>query len=321
MGNFKDEDFKVKVPGTDFELQANKTYRVIGKIDTNAPDGYQERGITKYEHPLNGENAIMHFSRERNLWDTGLYENSPCYAKIDTDEINSTVKTLKEKLVPYLKDIFPDNIIDNNKGSNTYWDGYGFPLNQNKTYSTNTPEAFLGIWIGLLHGTLAPEVNVKSPKYRTLNTPFVLVDSGERTSNKQKLDLTKSKATTKFMIALEKDKKFLIDVLNYSEFRATFKTEGTILNSMFQNWINNPKTGSKNSSTFVNAYELFSNEEGKEQLEIYKLLDKGVKNSKVTYSRSEYYIGENSIGNNIKDAAANINKNDKLKAQLIELVG
>jgi hypothetical protein len=236
MGNFKDENFEVKVPNTDFILKANKTYRIIGKKDTSAPDGFQERGITKFEHPLNGESAIVHYSKDRKLWDTGLYENSPCYAKMSSTDINKTVKTLNKHLVSYLEEVFPEGVLKDRKGSNTYWDEYSFPLNQNFTIATNTPEAFFGLWIAILHGHIAPEVNQKAPRYRELSTPYVIIDSAEKTSNKQKYDFAKSRAIAKFINSLEDNRTFLIEVLNYVKFRASEGTSDNILNSMFKQY-------------------------------------------------------------------------------------
>ena len=322
MRNFKTETFKVVVPGTEFTLEANKTYRIIGNVDPSSPIGFQERGITKLEHPLNGEDAIMKFSQDRNMWDTGLYLNSPCYLKpeMKSDDVKAAIETLNEKLVPYLKEIFPEGVLENNRENNKYWDSYSFPLNQNLTISTSTPEKFFGLWISILHGQIAPDGEQKKPKYRELQTPYVIVDSGEKASNKQKIAFIRSKAISNFMSTVENKREFLTDVLKYSEFTSSSETSISILNSMFTNWIDNKESGSNNASRFNTAFERFNSEEGREELEIYKLLKDGEKSGRITYSRSEYFLGEISIGNNIKEAAKNINVDDKLKGQLLDLV-
>lgn len=319
-GKFKDENFKVVIPGTKFTLEANKTYRIIGNVDPSSPVEFQERGITKLEHPLNGENGIMRFSRDRNLWDTGLYLGSPRYSDHDvkSEDANTAVEVLNKVLVPYLKEIFPEGVLENNRADNNYWDSYSFPLNQNFTISTSTPEKFFGLWISVLHGAIAPDGEQKKPRYRQLSTPYVIVNTAEKTSNKQKIEFNRSKAISNFILALEEDKKFLIEVLNYSGFRASSGTSDNILNSMFSTWVGK-KEGSKNAKYFNKNFKTFKTEEGREELEIYKILDKGVKNNIITFSRSEYFLGETSIGNNIKEAAKKINTNDELKGTLLEL--
>ena len=327
MNNFKEENFKVLVPGTKFALQANKTYRVIGNVDPSAPDGYKQRGITKFEHPLNGENAIMHYNKDRRLWDTGLYSNSPCYSNphLKSDDVSETLNVLNKKLIPYLREIFPvdkegNSILENNRENNIYWDSYKFPLNQNLTIATNTPEKFFGLWVALLHGHIAPDGEQKAPRYRQLTTPYVIVDSGEKSSNNQKLAYARNKAIANFMTKIDEDKEFLVDVLKYSGFKASAKTSDSILNSMFTKWLENKRDGGTNANIFNEAVKNFSTEEGREELVIYNLLVKGVKNNKVSFQRSEYFIDTESVGNNLKEAAKLVNKNDKLKGQLLELM-
>lgn len=321
IGKFKDENFKVVIPGTKFTLEANKTYRIIGNVDPSSPVEFQERGITKLEHPLNGENGIMRFSRDRNLWDTGLYLGSPRYSEHDVkaDDATKAVETLSEKLVPYLEEILPVGVLANNRSDNNYWDSYSFPLNQNFTISTSTPEKFFGLWVSILHGAIAPDGEQKKPRYRNLSTPYVIVNTAEKTSNKQKIAFSRSKAISNFMLSLEDDKDFLIEVLNYSGFRASAGTSDNILNSMFSTWISSKKEGSKNAKYFNNSFKRLKTEEGKEELEIFKILEKGVKNNTITFTRSEYFLGETSIGTNIKEAAKKINTNDKLKGALLDL--
>lgn len=322
--NFKKKTFKVKVPNTNFYLESNKTYRIIGKVDPSAPIGFQERGITKLEHPMNGEDALVRFDSRRNLWDTGLYEGSPCYSTIqDQKQITDTVKVLKENLIPFLKESLPEGALSQ-KSDNKHWDSYMFPLNQNLTIATNTPESFFGLWTALLTGAIAPEADKNAPRYRELTTPYVLVDRQEKASNEQKLAFTKAIATKNFVNLLlsdnKKDKAHLVDVLNYVDFRAVLDTEDSILNSQFNHWIDNKKSGLKNAEYFNTAFDRFSTEDGKEELEVYKLLKKAVKNNKVVYDRGEYFLGEDSLGNNLKEAGKIINDNDNLKSKLLEVI-
>ena len=319
--NFKTEEFKVKVPGTNFILESNKTYRIIGKVDPSSPQGYQDRGITKYEHPLNSENAIIRFNDERKIWDTGLYADSPCYARMNSEDITETVNILQKHLVPYLKTSFPEDVFENSKESNKYWDTYGFPINQNKTYSTNTPEVFFGIFTAILTGKVAPEEEQKQPRYRQLMTPFIIINSAEKSSNKQKLDFAKSKAVFNLMSGLEKDKELLVEILKYAGFKTSADTQDSILNSMFKRWIDRPTDGAKDAAYFNDAYSKFTKKKGKEELEIYRMLEKGVSKGKITYERSEYFVDDENIGANLKEAAGKINDDDKLKAKLIEIVG
>lgn len=311
------ENFKVRIPNTEFDLETNKTYRIIGKVDPSSPRGFQERGITKFEHPLNGEDATVVFLANRNLWDTGLYEDSPVYAK-DRSVGKENVEKFKKHLIPKLESMFPEGALSP-KADNTYWDSYKFPLNQNYTVATNTPEAFLGLWFALIGYTIAPEDMKDYPIYREMRTPYVIIDRKEKSSNQQRLSFEKSKAVGNFINYLEKDKQFIIDVLEYSGFRASEKTDNSILNSQFLNWVENKKNSLQVAKNFNSAIERFSTELGREELETYKTLNKMISEKKVKYERSEYYLGEESLGANIKEAAKRINEDDSLKERLFNL--
>lgn len=311
------EDFKVRIPGTEFDLESNKTYRIIGKVDPSAPRGFQERGITKFEHPLNGEDARAVFLENRRLWDTGLYEDSPLYAK-DKNVGKENVEKFKKHLIPKLESIFPDGALSP-KSDNTYWDEYKFPLNQNFTVATNTPESFLGLWMALIGYTVAPEDMKDYPIYREMRTPYVIVDRKEKATNEQGLKFEKSKAIGNFILYLEKDKEFLIDVLNYSGFKASDKTDDSILNSQFLNWIENKHNSLGTTKSLNENIEKFSSELGREELQVYKMLNKAATNKTLRQERGEYFIGDVSLGSNIRESAVMVNNDDHLKEQLFTL--
>lgn len=311
------ENFKVRIPNTEFYLESNKTYRIIGKKDPSSPKGFQERGITKFEHPLNGESAIAVYNGQRNLWDTGLYESSPCYGR-EQRLGEENVKIFNEYLIPKLKEVFPDGALSP-KSDNKYWDSYRFPLNQNLTVATNTPESFLGLWFALIGYTVAPEEMQDYPIYREMKTPYLIVDRKERSSNEQNNKFEKSKSIASFVHMLQEDRETLISILNYVGFRASKDTEDSILNSQFMNWLENKQDSLNNAKNFNEAVKRFSGEKGLEELEIYNTLDKGVKNKKIRYERSEYYIGDKSIGNNLKESAKLVNGDDSLKEALFNL--
>ena len=316
--NFRDTELSVKIPNTSFTLKSNTTYRIIGREDTSTPMGYRERGITKLEHPMNGESAVMSFDTNRKIWDTGLYTNSPCYSKVkDSEQISETVEKLTKYLVPHLINILPEDALSY-KSSNNYWDSYSFPMNQNLTISTNTPEKFFGMWIALISGKVAPEDDQKNPVYRENGTPYIIINSKEKADRNTSLKFEASKATFNFMKLLDKNKETLIDILTYSDMKAGLKTEDSILNSQFINWIGNKTTGLKKAQNFNQTVEKFDTPKKREELEIWKMLKKGVSKGEIKLHRSEYFVGDVKIGNNLKVAAKTVNEDKKLKILVTE---
>jgi hypothetical protein len=314
------ENFKLVVPGIGFELESNKTYRIEGRVDTDAPIAWQKQGISRLQHPLNSLPAIVTFDPTVNMWDTGLYASSPCYAADPTiakDNVEAFEKNLKEMLEQMLPKDALSPSADNN-----YWDSYSFPINQPLTIRTSTPMNFIGLWFALLHKDVAPKDKKDYPIYRQMKTGYTITDVKENSSQQQKLEYERSLANTQFLILLQSDKKsdkkYLKQICKYVGFKANMNAEPSILNSQFMRWIESTSNSLKNAKTFNQAYERFGNQEGREELDTWMKLLEAEKKGKITYSRSKYYLGEEDLGNNLKIAAEMVNKNHNLKTKLLE---
>lgn len=319
---FIDKKIAVKVPGTDFVLESNKTYTVIGRVDESSPVEFKEQGITKIPHPLNSYNATVDFDSTLNVWDTGTFESSPCYRGIQPNQVKETVKQLKENLLPELFILEPEGNYDY-KASNSKFDNYSFPLIENLKISTATAKNFWGLWIALISGTIAPEKNQKNPKYRELRTPYVLIDRKEVATSGQKNKATQSDAIFNFM-SLLKDKKeqkreLLFDILSYTGLKVSTKTEDTILNTQFTNWIESKSNGTKNAENFVKNVNYFSTTKGEDEMEVYKLLIKAKKDNLIVEKRGDNFLGKNNIGPNIKESAKKVLESTPLLKELQEI--
>lgn len=326
------EDFSVKVPGTDFTLRSNTTYRIEGRIDSEAPIEFQREGFSKIPHPLNYEDAKITFDPNLLIWDTGLYEDSPCYSNVNKEEVKKTVETLKKYLVPSLEKQLPAGSLDyNSEGYNEkgfpkiqYFDNYKYPINQKTNVTTNTPKDFFGVWAALLSKTVAPEEEQKKPAYRNLRTPFIIIDRKEKASTKQKHEFEKANAQKNLLLlAMSENKKdvdFVIDVLDYVGLKGVNKTEPSIMVSQFNQWINNKTESLQNAKKFNKEVVRLATDEGREELYIYKQIRKALRESKITETRGEYFLKGKSIGRELKQAAKTVNESDNLKQLLSEIL-
>lgn len=321
---FTDQKISVKVPGTSFTLESNKSYTILGRVDESSPAEFKEQGISKIPHPLNSQNATVDFDDTLKVWDTGTFDSSPCYRTVtNKEEVKNTVKELQDKLLPELYKIEPEEHYDY-KSNNSYFDEYKFPLIENLKISTNTAKNFFGLWVALVSGAVAPEEESKNPKYRMLRTPYVLVDRKEVANSAQKNKHHQSTAIYNFMNFLNSDKKekkeLLFDILAYSGLRISTKTEETILNTQFTDWIEGKANGAKNAKTFNENAEYFSTTEGQDELQAYNMLLKAKKLNLIVERRGDFYIGENSIGANLKESAKKVLQNSELLNKLEELL-
>lgn len=316
------KNFKLVVPGIGFELESNKTYRIEGRVDPESPIAWQKEGISRLQHPLNTLGAIVTFNPTNNMWDTGFYEDSPCYAS-DKSIAKENVKVFEEHLKSTLEQMLPEGALSP-RSDNNFWDDYSFPVNQPLTIRTSTPMNFLGLWVALLHRDIAPKDKADYPIYRQRKTGYTITDVKESSSQRQKLALERSLANTSFLTLISSkkssDKNFIQGLSKYVGFKANFDTEISILNSQFINWIESSNNSLKNAKSFNKAYEKFGTQEGREELDTWLKLVEAEKKGIITYKRSKYYLGEESLGNNLKIAAEEVNKNHNLKSKLLEVL-
>lgn len=319
------KDFSVRVPGTNFTLSSNSTYRVEGKVSTHSPKEFQEAGFTKIPNPFSPEQAKVKFDQIRKVWDTGFYENSPCYLKnkISKDDVKEIVKTLNENLVPELEEFLPEGSLSP-KESNDYFDDYKYEINQKNNYTTNTPLEFWGLWNALIDYVVAPVDDQKKPIYRDamISTPFVIYDGTRKKNQEQDNTFEKIKSSSTFMTMLTSkkpsDKELLVDVCNYVGFRLSDKTADKVAISQFENWISNSQNAKQNVSQFNLNIDYFSSSKNKEELNLYSAVKNALKEGLITKDREELYLAGQSLGMEIKGAAKIINTNKELKKTLLE---
>lgn len=322
------KDFSVRVPGTEFILRSNRSYRIEGKEDPESPIEFRDREepFTKIPSPYNTEDAKIVFNPERSIWDTGFYEDSPCYSKEQREYVEETVKTLQENLVVELEKQFPEGALDyRNPGDKKhYLDSWRFVINQKTTIITDTPQNFFGLWAAILDKAVVPKGEENKPIYRALKTPFVIIDRDEK-SNKEKTKVFEKANAQRNLLNLvlsekPKDVEFAVDILEYVGLKGVNKKEPSILTSQFNNWIENKKDSLRNAELFNEELERLSSDEGREELSIFKKIKEGVRTNKISVVRDEMFLRDESIGSNPKTAAKLINKSDNLKTLLFEVI-
>lgn len=321
--SFEELKFSVVVPGTKFELESNRSYRIMGRATSSSPREFKERSMTKVRNPLNTEAVYPLFDAKREVWDTGLYINSPCYAKVSTEEKKKTISTLETNLIPHLEQDLPEGALSHRE-SNKYFDSKPLMhVTEPLTVMTNTPQSFYGLFIAIAKGIIAPEKESGNPRYEETATAYKIMNKAEKVDNLQKLDLEKSKATANFLNLLisgkGKDKELLFDILDYVGCRVSKTTSDEILNAQFKNFLNNKKNSIKTAETFNETYKTFKSQKGSQQLHIYKVLKECADKNILTLDRGDYYIKDDNIGASLKEASKAVSSSKVLTAKLMDL--
>ena len=88
-----------------FKVMPESNYIIKNKTDYDAPSAFVKVGTTKLPSAGVGESFQCRYvrtSRDTGVWDTGFYEQSPCYSHLKPGEKELAVKKLMKNVVePY----------------------------------------------------------------------------------------------------------------------------------------------------------------------------------------------------------------------------
>lgn len=320
------KEFKIRVPNTqDFVLESNKIYYIQDKEDPQAPKEFREKGINKFPFPDVDENIAVPCDTTRGVWDTCFYDSSPSLSSFSEEEKQEFMKVMEEDFIPELKNFLPEEAFDNKirKGEN-YWDYFtGFKLKSKISVSTNEPLNMLALFFGIISYAICPETEKKSPKFREAGTKFLIIDKKQVAEVSQSRDYTRTKAQSFFLSMAEgtsTEKSFLQDLLNYNGVRFNVeKSEPAILNSQFKKWTSIGENSFHNAKSFVESYDYFKTDDGKEEMAVYKKLLLAQKTKKLIIERDDFILEGNNLGSNLKQAAKTVNGSSPLKTKLFEV--
>lgn len=74
------------------KIFSDSVYVVTGKMDVGAPDGFQERGISKVPFPGNKTIASCPWDKNLHVYDTGFFPSSICYRGWTKSEVDEELK-------------------------------------------------------------------------------------------------------------------------------------------------------------------------------------------------------------------------------------
>lgn len=310
-------DFEIKVPGTDFVIKSNTIYTVIPKPDPNAPDGFKEHGTTKLIHPDITNTVAAPFDVDMGVWDTGFYEYSPCLRGMTQDEKIAHVKNVQEHIVDKIEQIKGKGTLDHS-AKNNFYDDFPITLYNKMAFNTADPAQLLMLYLAILGKELAPKELSGHPMFKKAD--YQVVNREREISNKQQIEIDKSRAIGEFYGLLKSDNKKLSILLNYLGIsRTVIEDEDTFI-TVFTRFLEDKEDGYRNSSIFLKTLEKFSTKEGEEELYIFKslndLLDKGV----LKVFKQEYFLGDHNLGNSIKHAAMYASAKPEIKKLILQMV-
>jgi len=301
-------------------IKTESIYKVINKPDSNAPSGFIKEGTTKLPSVGVGNTVPCRFnvqnkSKGTGVYDTGLYEESPCYSTKDRAEVKMIVDKLRKHIIEPYERKYGRGILDHNNIE--FWDSFGVDLFDGRFFVTSNVDDLLGLYIAMLGFELTPKEKLGDPKFR--ESEYSIEDKEKVQSIRDERANNLMDTYTNFGILLKNDDKTLFNILKYVQLvGVTDKIDPKTLKSLFFEWLNKSE---ENVKRFDAAFKLSQDSEKSEILDLYVIAYKLSKKGVLKLQNGQYNYEGKALGADLKTVAQNLIRKDfeELKIKLIEI--
>lgn len=302
-------DFSFRVNNID--IKSNTIYQVTDKYDADAPEGLKKLGMSKMPQLGIAEIEPCIFHEKKGVWDTGFFEQSPCYTGKKDNEIKTLVNTLNTHIVkPYERNAGDGKL--NHQRGNAEWDKFGVKLYTGRTFNTNEPQDLLDLYIAVLHNHVVRKED--SGQHFAMKAKYCLINKEEATTVKDERRLNKADAIGSYYSMLHTDREKLMYTLEYIGIISTHEIEDKVLTSIFMEYVEGGKNAHENVKRVNDAFSLSTSESGYDEICMHSTLSNLVKKGKIQKIRSEFYIDDTLLGGNIKEAVFRVVKTPELRS-------
>ena len=298
-----------------FQVRRDQVYTVINKPDSSAPTGFQAEGTTKT--PSVGVDDVFRapFNDGIKVYDTGLYEYSPCYKGQNSTETKLTIKDLWSNVVkPFMASKGIDSEEVFSQKNFEFWDNYKFRVYDKKFFNTEDPIDAFELYYVLRKRKVAPKDSLKNPIYN--QTEYFIVDTGKDIKISEEQSKERRKASSLY-IKLEDKIETLVSVLNYMDIRVSEKAEADSLYLTFEKKV---LSSPEKVGEFLRTAEKITSEKGREEVMIYGLLKSTKLRSEVKKTGNMIEFKGVELGPDYKTAAKNLTLNKDLEDLKTELL-
>ena len=299
-------------------IKTNSIYKVIHKPDSNAPDGFIKEGATKLPSVGIGNTISCRFitlnkAKGTGIYDTGFYDESPCYSTKDSNAVRRQIETLKEHIVvPYEKKYGKGVLSHQNL---EFWDSFGVDLYEGRYFVTSNIDDLIALYIAMTSYQLTPKGKEGDPKYS--NAQYCVED-------KEKVQTIKSERANLLVEsisnfgALKENRNTLLNTLRYLDLiGVSDKIDDSSLNSLFYEWLNKNE---ENPKKFDKVYTMLNDEKTSEVINLYSIVSKLATKNVIKRISGNYYYNDELLGADLKTAAFNLNSKKELEETKIRLI-
>lgn len=308
-----------------FDVRQKRTYEVRNKKDETAPSALIEIGATKIPTADGGDSFQFPFHRigggVDGVWDTGFYEESPCYQNYPAEERKEMVKRAKAVLANYraatgIAYMFDHSTEEGRATIENTW----FHVKAQDVFISDNPIQVMTLYVSLLTAHLADKDNEDDPQFN--NASYSVVDITKlATDADEKADMG-FEVIELFSTNLKTPagKERLINILNFIGIQTADNISDAGLRQVAMNRVAN------SSDIYKRLKERLKNadtEKGGLLLEVYaKLRELDGKGLGLTKElKKGYYYKGTPVGQDLRKSAENIANNTDLQHVLHDLLG
>lgn len=302
----------------DITIEKGCIYQVSPKYDGSAPDGFKKERTTKFLSSHGKNIEAVPFDTRMGVWDTGLYEESPCYAGMPKVEVKRLVNSLQESIVKPIEARLGIGKLDY-KEENTFWLDYGIDLHRGRIFNTEQPDQLLQLFQVAIHGKVAPKGSDSNPNYR--EAQFCVENKEEAKTIQQENDTLEINAMGSFYSLLKGEKDVLALVMNYVgiPLPGGKNLDEQVAASAFKVFVDHKSDGYTNKTNFLKAVKLSGEKTGYKELAFYEKIQKLIRKKKIEKERENFLLDGDVLGTNPKEIAKKVARNAELQERILAL--
>ena len=299
-----------------FKLYTNTIYKVVGKLDTSAPNGYIERGIAAAPIPGNATLAQCPYNSDANVYDTGFYSQSQCYEGMSREEQREESMRRRVNIcIPYETKSQVD-LIQNNTD---FWDTYMSKIYDGKVYNTNNIKDRMELYIAIHSCMLTPKELDGDPRF--MFSYYCVEDQKNAIGTAKRRAIEKSKAIALFnssIMSTPKERQYALDIALYLDiiYRDDMTDSDTYI-YQFQLWLDNDGL---NAEKYMETYERYKKGTNKDVPEMYRILHFLVEKGRVQTTQDGLFFDGMPLGINKKSAALAIAQDTNLTDTKVKMM-
>lgn len=273
-------------------------YVIGGKLDTSAPSGFVERGISKAPFPNNQDTINMPFDEMSNVYDTGFYPNSRCFQGYSREEAQKEADRRKKNIqIPY--EVKTGNELS--QSNFEFYDRALVKVYENRILNSDDPVERYDLYVMLQGFAVTPQEMIGDPRF--MNSMYTVIDQKLSTSVSRQRANDKFDAISLFgqkIAASPVERTNLLDIALYMDIisRVDVK-ENEMYKYQFNDWLDKDPL---NAGKFLNTFERFSKQD-KEVPKYYRMLYLLQNKSRLQVSSDGLYIDGVPVGKDMKTAA------------------